>query len=256
MHNSAAVRYVFAITISVTVTVMVFALMWRLVSSDPVQLDNETLVANVEIYQAPPPEQPKPPTTEPPPAELPPAPVMQPTLPKLSVKAPTAPAAIKAAGPPVPSFKFSPSDIQLPSGEGGLFGAGSGAAQGERFVMQGGGSDKLAQKIAAAEAKGTEGYKEVVPFATRQPNVPKAAWDQKIDGWVLVTFSVNSSGRIENIRVLDASPKGLFEASVIEALGGWQYDPADWGGGRTKVQLTQKIQLYWKDYPNNSNQMK
>lgn len=125
----------------------------------------------------------------------------------LSVSTPAANPTMKV-GRPVSSFDFQVGDIALPSGEGGVFGSGAGTGDGARWSPPGG--EQLAKKLAAAEAKGGEGYKEVIPFATRQPNVPLAAWQQKIDGWVLVAFSVNANGHVENARVLDANPKGIL----------------------------------------------
>lgn len=246
-------RYLFAVAVGVLATCAVFVLMYRLIGSGPLQVETDTVFATVEIYQ-PPPEAPPPPPDQAPPEPVASAPVAEPVMAPLSVSAPAATPTLKVSGPPVSSFDFQVGDIVLPSGAGGLFGSGGGDGDGARWSPPGG--EQLAKKIAAAEAKGGEGYKEIIPFATRQPNVPKAAWDQKIDGWVLVVFSINPSGHVENVRVLDANPKGIFEENVIAAVSDWLYDPADLGGKKVKVQLTQKIHLFWKDYPNNIKQLK
>ena len=252
---SPVLRYLAAVCAGVIATAMVFVLMHRLIGTDPLQVDRDTVFATVEIYQPPPPPPaPEPEPDEPPPASVPDAPVPEPVMKPLAISAPAATPTVKVSGPPVSSFEFSANDIVLPSGDGGLLGSGAGDGNSARWTPPGG--EQLAKKIAAAEAKGGEGYKEIVPFATRQPNVPKVAWDQKIDGWVLVAFSVNASGHVENVRVLDANPKGIFEDNVVAAVADWLYDPANFGGKKVKVQLTQKIQLYWKDYPNNITQLK
>lgn len=252
MTLSPTMRYPFGMGVGVVVTCALFWLMQLLIQRAPTPADMVTAIASVEIYQPPPPPPaatPEPEPTTPPPTQ---APVLEPSLPRLNIAAPTAPAAVKLAGPAVASFAAMPTDIALPAGGQGWLGAGEGAQQGERFVMQDGNNRALAKKIAAADAKGAEGYKEIVPFATRQPDIPLVAWERKIDGWVLVAFTVNGQGRVENVQVLDANPPGIFESSVIASLQGWQYDMADIGGGRAKVQLTQKIELHWRDYPNNS----
>lgn len=252
MAVSPAMRYPFGMGVGVVVTGALFWVMQLLIQRAPTPADMVTAIAAVEIYQPPPPSPastPEPESATPPPT---PAPVLEPSLPRLNIAAPTAPAAVKVAGPAVASFATMPTDIALPAGGRGWLGVGEGAQQGEQFVMQGGNNRALAKKIAAADAKGAEGYKEIVPFATRQPDIPQVAWDRKIDGWVLVAFTVNGQGRVENVQVLDANPPGIFESSVIASLQGWQYDMVDIGGGRAKVQLTQKIELHWRDYPNNS----
>lgn len=95
-----------------------------------------------------------------------------------------------------------------------------------------------------------QGFREVVPIATRQPNIPDIAWENKIDGWVMVVISVNSSGYVSNVRIMDASPRGVFEENVVLAVKDWQYEM----NGQKSMVLTQKIELFWKDYPRNIRQ--
>lgn len=45
------------------------------------------------------------------------------------------------------------------------------------------------------------------------------------NGWVLLQYNVDESGKPVDIKVVDASPKGLFEKASIEALKGWEYQP-------------------------------
>jgi protein TonB len=102
--------------------------------------------------------------------------------------------------------------------------------------------------IAGGDA---QGYIEVVPFNTRRPNVPESAWQNKINGWVLVAFSVTSEGRTRDVRVLDASPRGVFEESVIAAVEDWTYQISFSDESRGEVILTQKVEVLWKNYPQN-----
>ena len=95
------------------------------------------------------------------------------------------------------------------------------------------------------------GFIEVVPYNTRKPNVPDAAWQNKISGWVLVAFNVTAQGRTKNIRVLDARPRGVFEEKVISAVEDWQYTLSFRGQFSGDVVLTQRVEVRWQDYPNN-----
>lgn len=249
-------RYPVAVTVSVLVTVAIFLFMYRLISGSPLQIDTDNLMVSVDIYQAPPEHTPEP-EQEPPPQALSDQPVAEPTMAPLSVSAPAPTPQLKAGGPPIPSFAPSFDDVALDSGSGSIFGSGFGDGNGAaRWSGSGGGDDKLAKKIAEEDKKGAEGYREIVPFGTRQPNIPEYAWKNKIDGWVLVTFTVNTSGKVENVRILDGQPKGVFDENVIAAVSDWIYDPADLQGRKLKVQLTQRIELFWKDYPNNNKQLK
>ncbi|NRB38705.1 MAG: TonB family protein [Pseudomonadales bacterium] len=91
------------------------------------------------------------------------------------------------------------------------------------------------------------GTKVMVPVATRQPLIPKVAWDNKINGWVLIAFTVNNQGHVENIRIMDASPRGVFEAHAVSAIEKWRYDAYK---GPVK-QFSQRIEFLYKNYPNN-----
>lgn len=236
-------------------TAAIFTLMYQLIGTGAIQRAEDTLFTTVNIYEAPPESTPEPevePDTVP---ETQSTPTFEPLLAPLTIHSPTPTPTLKVAGPPVTAFEPSFNDIALASGSGSAFGEGfMSGSDSETWTPPG--DDSLAKKIAEAEAKGKAGFREVLPRATRQPNIPEYAWKNKIDGWVLVGFTVNSFGHVENVRVLDAKPKGVFEENVIASVKHWVYSPADIGGKKVKVQLTQKIELFWKDYPNNNKQLK
>ena len=245
-------RYPVAVAVSLLVTACIFVFMHRLISGGPLQVDTGNLMVQVDIYQPPPESEPEPPPEDTPPPEVS-EPVAEPTMAPLSVSAPAPTPQLKAGGPPIPSFAPSFDDIAVESGSGGIFGSGFGDGA---STWSPPGDNALAKKIAEADKKGAEGYREIVPFGTRQPNIPEYAWKNRIDGWVLVTFTVNTSGHVENVRVLDSQPKGVFDENVVAAVSDWIYDAADIKGRKVKVQLTQRVELFWKDYPNNNKQLK
>lgn len=95
------------------------------------------------------------------------------------------------------------------------------------------------------------GFIEVVPFNTRRPNVPEVAWQNKINGWVLVAFSVTPDGKTRNIRVLDARPRGVFEEKVVAAVSDWSYRVSFSGKVTQDIVLTQKVEVEWQNFPQN-----
>ena len=101
------------------------------------------------------------------------------------------------------------------------------------------------------EGEKGKGFIEVVPLATRRPNIPEQAWQHKIDGWVRVAFRLTKEGRTADVRVLDANPGGIFEENVIRAVEDWLYDMRELDHKGDLI-LTQKIELFWRDYPDNS----
>ena len=96
-----------------------------------------------------------------------------------------------------------------------------------------------------------QGYVEVVPFDTRKPNVPEAAWHNRINGWVLVAFAVTPQGRTRDVRVLDARPRGVFEDKVVAAVEDWQYSVSKASELKGTIILTQRVEVRWEDYPMN-----
>ena len=96
-----------------------------------------------------------------------------------------------------------------------------------------------------------QGFIEITPFATRRPNIPEVAWENQLNGWVLVIFNVSPSGKTRNIKILDASPKGIFEEEVIRAIEHWHYDVQDVIRDGQDLVMTQKIQLNWQNYQQN-----
>ena len=63
------------------------------------------------------------------------------------------------------------------------------------------------------------------PISRGQPEYPRRALDMRLDGYVVVTFDVNSEGRVENINIIEANPNNIFNRSVITAMKKWKYQP-------------------------------
>ena len=51
-----------------------------------------------------------------------------------------------------------------------------------------------------------------------------------VEGWVLLHFTLLPNGTVADIEVKEAHPAGLFEASAVEALRQWQYEPVERDG--------------------------
>ncbi|MEM1141538.1 MAG: energy transducer TonB [Pseudomonadota bacterium] len=63
----------------------------------------------------------------------------------------------------------------------------------------------------------------VVPYLRLQPEYPTRALRRGIEGYVDLAFDINATGATNNIRVLHAQPKGVFERAAIRALEKWKY---------------------------------
>ncbi len=56
-----------------------------------------------------------------------------------------------------------------------------------------------------------------------EPNWPQKALNEKIEGNITMSFSINTDGTVDNIQVLESSPAGIFEEVSIKALSQWKY---------------------------------
>lgn len=192
-----------ALCVAVLVMLALFLLMQAMIAPPEAPPDAERRVAEIQV--APPPE----PDRETPPLDLAQAPPPPPP------PAP-APARTEVALPlafPAPSP--SPVEVSVPAS----FSSGRGLSQGS-FAGFGAGSGSGSGGYGRGE--GFSG-KPLVPLSTARPQMPDWACERKIAGWVEVVFVVMPNGRVKNIRIVDASPRGVYEAAAIESVSNWLY---------------------------------
>lgn len=202
-------RFLLTPLFAAAIAIGLFWLMYVMTAPPDVPLDAPSETRLVEIVQ-PPEEEEEP---EPEPEEL-----------------------MEAAAPP--STPPSPSDIDLPdtltlsaetetSADLALpkldlpvkFGGSSGLGDAfGGFGGQGSGSGSG----GFGKGKGFKGSR-LVPISTGRPQIPEIAFKQGIEGWVEVVFVVLPNGTVENIRIIDAQPKGVFEAAAVEGVSSWLY---------------------------------
>ncbi len=93
-------------------------------------------------------------------------------------------------------------------GSGGGFGGGEGSGSGRGSGPGSGGRD-------------------LVPLSTARPQIPESACRQGIEGWAIAEFNVTPRGKVTNIRIVDAQPRGVFEQAMVESLQYWLYEASD-----------------------------
>ncbi len=104
------------------------------------------------------------------------------------------------------------------------------------------GSEGLDDQLKSAP----KSIRKITPVSTRMPQIPKVAWDNKINGWVLLSFTVTEAGLVTDIRILDASPRGVFEEYAVLAAKQWRYAHME-----QARYVSQKIEFSWENYPYN-----
>ncbi|AXQ29093.1 hypothetical protein D0B54_10520 [Solimonas sp. K1W22B-7] len=149
---------------------------------------------------------------EPPPPPSAPPSLARPDLPTMSLpaSAPVDAGPIKIPAINTSSLGLGGSSLNGSGLFGGFAGRGSGSGNGSGA---GGGFGK---------GEGFQG-KTLVPLSTARPQMPEWACKQGIRGWVEVVFTVMPNGRTADVKLIDADPRGVFEAAAIESVGNWIY---------------------------------
>jgi TonB family protein len=58
-----------------------------------------------------------------------------------------------------------------------------------------------------------------------QPEYPRKAREDSIQGWVELDFTVAESGQVTDLSVHAANPRGVFDQAAMSALAQWRYKP-------------------------------
>jgi protein TonB len=90
-------------------------------------------------------------------------------------------------------------------------------------------SDSKQQQKAAASAAGKF---DPNPTYRAKPAYPSSALAGKIEGSVVVSYSVSPSGSVTSVRVVSASA-GMFSSAALSAVRQWRFKPSSQGGTRT-----------------------
>lgn len=85
------------------------------------------------------------------------------------------------------------------------------------------GSQSNAQPDAVGDEPVTE--RELQPLVKVLPDYPRAALINNLEGDVLVEFSVNQQGGVQNIRVIQTSNQ-VFELATLDAVSRFRFTPA------------------------------
>ncbi|AWF81278.1 hypothetical protein BTJ40_10860 [Microbulbifer sp. A4B17] len=74
----------------------------------------------------------------------------------------------------------------------------------------------------AAKQKG-----EPIPLTTTPPIYPVEAFEEKLEGYVIVEFNVDMDGQVIDPKVQESTPAGVFDESALAAVMHTRYEPSD-----------------------------
>jgi protein TonB len=66
---------------------------------------------------------------------------------------------------------------------------------------------------------------DATPIVRIDPKYPAQAAKKGITGWVKLSFTINKLGAVEDVTVLEAQPRRVFDKEAKRALRKWKYKP-------------------------------
>ena len=84
---------------------------------------------------------------------------------------------------------------------------------------------------------------DLMPLQRIPPQYPRDAARSGITGWVQLEVLVNADGSVRSAKVLDAKPRGMFEAAAVQAVMRWKFKPKIKDGKPVEQRGAQKIEF-------------
>jgi TonB family protein len=101
---------------------------------------------------------------------------------------------------------------------------------------------RLAQvKLTAAGAMPEVAEASLARVKAFELNYPAEALRKNVEGWVELAFVVGADGKVAQIKVLNASPAGMFDTAAAKALSHARYKPVVQGGKPISVSTKLRI---------------
>ena len=99
-------------------------------------------------------------------------------------------------------------------------------------------------QLSNASISATDG--DMLPLVAIAPQYPTRAAQRGIEGWCLVSFTVNGLGNVleDTIVVVDAEPSTMFDRSSIRAAGRFKFQPRVVDGQGVSVENVQYVFRY------------
>lgn len=89
-----------------------------------------------------------------------------------------------------------------------------------------GGGPFLGQMGSGAPATGMSMFEgDIIPLQRIAPQYPRKAATDGIEGYVKLQFIVNADGTVREAKVIEAKPRGIFDAAAISSALKWKFKP-------------------------------
>ncbi len=105
------------------------------------------------------------------------------------------------------------------------------------------GSASVPMPAASAPAPAPPAPVDVVPakLVKRVTPIVSADVPRKTNGFVVVRISINDSGKVSDVAVLESSPTGVFDSAALSAVRKWVYEPRRENGVAVESQARARL---------------
>lgn len=87
------------------------------------------------------------------------------------------------------------------------------------------------------------GDSDVIPLVRMKAVYPSKAKSRKLEGYVTARLKINREGTVDDVDIIDAKPRGVFEREAIRALYKYKFKPKMDGGKPVAQTATQTIEF-------------
>ncbi|MBD1555736.1 energy transducer TonB [Vibrio sp. S9_S30] len=87
--------------------------------------------------------------------------------------------------------------------------------------------------------------RQALPLYRVEPRYPPRAQKRRMEGYVILSFTIDEQGRPEDINLVEVYPNKIFAREAMNALKRWKYQPKLEDGKAVK-QLNQKVKIEFK----------
>lgn len=86
---------------------------------------------------------------------------------------------------------------------------------------------------------------QVMPLYRVEPRYPQRALKRGLEGYVIMKFTIDSTGKPVDIEVVESNPSRVFDREAMRALTKWKYQPKT-QDGQAVPQYDQSVKLEFK----------
>ena len=87
-----------------------------------------------------------------------------------------------------------------------------------------------------------------MPIVRIEPQYPRDALIEGIEGYVVVEVTIGADGSVKAVRVIQAEPKRVFDRNVIRAVLKWKFKPRIINGVPVERKAIQMLEFTLDDF--------